>query len=326
MSILKTGTPEPTTNTTSTVQPTKLAAPNEPGGQVGAADAARGEAGAAPSASPAQVDKPEQDLSSRFAALSRKEKKLQETEKAIKELQAKLGPVAEAVEKKDIKKLLALGALDMNDVIQAALKDEDEKPTAEQRVQTVEEKIAAWEKAKEEEKLAAEQAAQQKHYEEEVAAFRKTLSDTLTSKSEQYELIHALGASEQVFEAIREMVVAEPDSFPDRASVEKLIPLIADEIESQLLERAKKFGTANKVKSLFSAALLAEGEKNPQATSQSPKPTQVITRSETLTNKHSAPPAIPQEKPRKLSVDESKAKAAETLRRLLNQSNAAPTA
>jgi hypothetical protein len=329
--MLKTASPEPTQNLTTTATPTKLAAPGSPGGSPGVADAAQAGVGdnATAPAPAEQVKKPEEDLSARFAALSRKEKKLLDTERAMKEREAKLGPIAEAIEKKDVLGLLSLGALSMDDVLQAALK-QGEKPSPEDKIQTLEEKIAAWEKTEADKKAADAEREKQKHYDEEVNAFQKTLTEQLQANPEQYEFIHALGAQDQVFSAIHEIVLANPDAYPERKDVEALIPQVAEAIEASLLDQAKKFSAAKKVKSLLEPAGEAEPAvkgREPAGFSHSPVSAKANPKPEaTLTNKHASAPAQPPQKTRKMTADESKQNAARTLQRLLNEKRAAPTA
>lgn len=330
---LKPGSPAPTTSMTQGASKPELATPAQPGGQAAVAGAVSPGAESAPAAPvPAEQapKKSDDDLSTRFAALSRKERKLLETEKAIKEREAKFGPIAEALEKKDVLSLLNLGALTMDDVLQAALK-QGEKPSAEDRVQTLEEKIAALQKEKEDARIAAEEAEKQKRYRDEVEAFQKTLNEQLQASSEQYEFIHALGAQDQVFAAIEQIVTTDPDSYPERSDVEALIPQVAALIEEQLLEQARKIGQAKKFKALLEASGAVEpeakGPKESTSYSHSPVPAKETAKPETtLTNKRAAVPAQAPTPTRKLTAEESKARAAQTLQRLLNEKRAAPTA
>lgn len=276
----------------------------------GQADAAQAEAGKAPT----------DDMSARFAALSRQEKKFQDEKRKAKELSEKYSPFDEAISQKDALKLLERAGFSINDVIDAALK-QDHVPTTDEKLLTVEQKLAAFEKAREDERLAKEQAAQQEVFDREVSAFKETLNQTLTSEGDRFELINASGGADTVYEACFKIVTEDPDSYPTRAEVEAMIPRVADMIEGQLQESLKKLTGAKKLKALLGSADALSGAGNANGSgstaptqASSSRPAEASSKQDiTLTNKNAVNPAQPETKPKRLTPDESKARAAKWL-------------
>jgi len=264
--------------------------------------------------------KPDDDLAARFAALSRKEHKFQEDKKKAKELAEKYSPFEEAITQKDALKLLERAGFSINDVIDAALKV-DHVPTSDERVLTLEQKLAAFEKSQTDAATAKEQSAQQEVFDREVSAFKETLGKTLASDPDRFELINSHGAADTIYDACFEIVQDDPDTYETRADVEALIPRVADMIEAQLQENLKKLSGAKKFKAMLGlteaapGAELSAGKKLAASLQASPYSLAQANSQQdiTLTNRNAASPAQPDAKPRTLTRDESKAQVAKWL-------------
>lgn len=264
--------------------------------------------------------KPDDDLSARFAALSRKEHKFQEDKRKAKELSEKYSPFEEAITQKDALKLLERAGFSINDVIDAALKV-DHVPTSDEKVATLEQKLAAFEKAQLDAATAKEQSAQQEVFDREVSAFKETLGKTLASDPDRFELINSHGAADTIYDACFEIVQDDPDSYETRAEVEALIPRVADMIEAQLQKNLEKLSGAKKFKALLGLTEatpgvgLNSGTRLAAPTQASLySPAQASSQQDiTLTNRNAASPAQPEAKPRAMTRDESKAQVAKWL-------------
>jgi len=278
------------------------------------------------SAAPETAPKKEQDdLSARFAALSRQEKKIADERRRAKELQDKYTPLDDAISRKDALSLLKASGFSLNDVIDAALKA-DQPPTVEDKLKTVEERLAAWEKAKEEEKAQDEQKRRQENAQAEISAFREALTQHLAGDPDKYELINSSEAIENVYDACFELIKADPESYPTRDEAIALIPKVAEMIENELGERLKKLGSAKKLKTLLG---LSDAPVTDPATATQPKSATTATLSEpakpaspakqdvTLTNRNTVNPAQPETRPKRMTREESLARAAAFLEQQL---------
>ncbi len=143
---------------------------------------------------------PEQEkFASRFAALSRKEKELQQRERSFKENQAKLAAYEQALAKAKENPLQYLQAAGLT--LEQALEqiiNQDKEPTEQDRVQAIEKKIADYENQQRELAIRAQQHKKQ----QELNAIHEDLSKFVTDNSEQFELVREYNAIPDVWAVI----------------------------------------------------------------------------------------------------------------------------
>jgi hypothetical protein len=263
--------------------------------------------------------KPEDDLSARFAALTRKEKKILEAERKAKELLEKYTPLEEALTQKDALKLLERAGLSINDVLDAAIK-QGEPPSMDDKVKSLEERLAAYEREKQEALEKAQRDAQLKAAEAEVTAFKQTIEKQIKEGGEKFELIELHNAYDAIYEACFEIVSNDPESYQTRAQAEALIPRVAEMIEAELSKSLETLKASKKLKALLgiadagSALDAATGSQTqssaPEASPFAPAKAKFTSQDVTLTNRTAAIPAQPDSKPRPKTREESLAQAA----------------
>jgi hypothetical protein len=250
-----------------------------------------------PQGSEAQAPTPEapkEHLSSKFAALARKEKaalqKMQQAKQIEAELKAREAKIAELESKLNEREswfgkakenpdeaLQRLG-LSYSDLTDYYLNGK--KVTPDLQVKAMEDKFNSFVKQQEEkEKLAAEESkkrAQQEH-EQTIAQFRKQVTDFVSSKPEQYELINMFDSSELVIATIE-------------AHFEKTQQVLSNEEASNLVE---KFLEEQVEKSVQSKKF--QGKFTKATPSQDGQPQKSPAGSKTLTNNvtSSAPSLLP---------------------------------
>lgn len=188
-------------------------------------------------APPMPAVKPDQDpdFVRKFATLTQKERELFKKERQLKEMQAKFQKYEqlEDLKSKDPFKYIKEQGIEFDSVVNAALRA-DEPPTVEDKVKSLEEKIAAYEKAMEEK----EQASKREREQQAIDNFKKQIETQIKSDLEQYELINAQEEYETVFEVVQEHYrrTLETTGQGEVLPIEKA----AQEVENYLLERAKK--------------------------------------------------------------------------------------
>lgn len=227
-----------------------------------------------PEAKPQEVD-----LSSRFAALTRKEKALLDRERKAAEIEKKFGKFAQSKPKENPLAWLETGEITIDELIQAKLK-EGKPPTADEKVVTVEEKL----RRLEEQIAAKEEQSKQEHINRVVQQFKDQIKAHVDSDKGKYELINAHDAYDQVY-AVCEQYYEENREKPDFKALE--VSKAADLVEDYLFEQAKaKYAKVSKYKKLFLPDADSPEDIKTQAT-DTPKP-----QSEpTLTNRGTTPSA-----------------------------------
>jgi hypothetical protein len=198
------------------------------------------------------------DHSKAFAELARKQKAMLERDKKIKEMEAKYGKYDQALStaKDNPMAILEAAGISLDDLINHQLKT-NKVPTPEDKISTVEEKLAALQKEREDEKRAlkaeaeaAESQKKQEHFNSEVTAFKNTIKTSIESDIDKYESIHLNDAQELVFETAIEAIKQNPKAYETRQDVEtKLLPKILELIEAELFEQdKKKFESSKRLK------------------------------------------------------------------------------
>lgn len=291
----------------STTAPAAAAAPSAPAAPNAVPSAAGGDT--APPKPPEAPKAPELDPSRELALIHRERKRLKEQERANAERLKKLDDFEQrsAKAKEDPVAFLATFGLSLDDLIKRQL-TAGEPPSTEDRVKTIEERLAEQAKKEQDAKDQAEREAEQKRTREEVDAFRGSVSTAISSNPEQYELLTAEGDEgiEFVMAVCAQAIAEDPDSYPTRADAEKLLPRVLGMLEDQLLEQEKarheRRKGLKKLQSLFGTA--PKPEEPPKDTSK-PEATVIPAPQTTLTNQTTVSPAAPETPGRLLSRDES---------------------
>lgn len=244
----------------------------------------------------------DEKFASKFAAISRQEKRLKEQERTFKasmaakerELADKAANIGKDMIPRARIKQEALEVLKEEGITLQMLADmilNDGKPTQDmvfnQKEKEIRDEIASLRKEREEEK----RLAQEEKNSQALHAFKTEISD-YTKNNPEYELIRANDASELVYEVI-EQHHSETGEILD-------IKKAADAVEEHLLDDAVKHVNVEKVKKK-----MAPQEPKKQ---EAPK----VQASKTLTNADSTAAATP--KKVHLSDEESKAEAAKLLK------------
>lgn len=208
----------------------------------------------------AESGKPTEDprFSSRFAALSRKDKELRAKERAIKEHEAAVREWQETQRliKENPLAFIQKTGLSLEQLITLSLQQPPEPDPVQQKIAGIEEKLQGWDKQYEE-ALKAQQAAAEAQAEAESKA---TIKSFIEGAGDKYELIAANGAIDEVYDLILEDWMSQ-DAPPEQRrpmSIEKA----AQAVEDYYFEEAQKLLKANKVR-----AALQPGPKDETAQS-----------------------------------------------------------
>ena len=251
------------------------------------------------------------DMSARFAALSRKEKYLQEQAAAHKaEVDAykasreghKSQEELVAQFKQDPKTLLDHYGISFDDLTMSVLGEDAPPPTAESQIEALRAEIEGFKleaQKKEEAKVKAEEEAYQKSIDEAILAHQHKITDHLSQNAEKYELIKLQGEEDLVWEVTEAHYEAHDGEIltPEQA---------ADKVEAYLEKKVRdamnlaRFGAKTQEKE--SAPFTVEEAR----TTEKPK-------SHTLTSDH-AQQAAPSGKVRHVDLEESKRQAANLLK------------
>lgn len=243
------------------------------------------------------------DFVRRFNALARKEREMLQREQQIKERYQEF----ENYQKERAKlKDNPLDFLEANGWKFQDLADyvlNNNQATPETQVSRLQKRLDDMEAERKAEIEAREKAEQQAKNEEQLTAFKNSIKETVSAKSEQYELINEYGEFETVYDVIA--------NYYNQHGVILDTDKAAAEVEKYLEDRLAKAANTQKFRKRYSPieqaiADAAEGkeEQRPQDTGPS-----------TLTNEAvSQAPAQPKTESGYLSEEESKAKSAEILR------------
>jgi hypothetical protein len=251
------------------------------------------------------------NMSARFAALSRKEKYLQEQAAAHKaEVDAykasreghKSQEELAAQFLQDPRTLLDHYGISFDDLTMSVLGEDAPPPTAESQIEALRAEIEGFKseaQKKEEAKVKAEEEAYQKSIDEAILAHQHKITDHLSQNAEKYELIKLQGEEDLVWEVTEAHYEAHNGEIltPEQA---------ADKVEAYLEKKVRdamnlaRFGAKTQEKE--SAPFTVEEAR----TTEKPK-------SHTLTSDH-AQQAAPSGKVRHVDLEESKRNAANLLK------------
>lgn len=189
---------------------------------------------ATPPPAPVVEQKPEEDpkFASRFAALSRKEKELMVKERTLKETVAQAEAYKKAVadaKKNPLSLIQAAGYKDLEEYLGTIINGEPEPDPFRQKVDTIEQKIAAYEKD-------IQEQAQRQHEARKQSELNSILGDINTfveSNPEKYEAISAYNGISDVWELIQRKYIET------KGQVHLTIGEAADAVEQYYLEVAE---------------------------------------------------------------------------------------
>jgi hypothetical protein len=245
------------------------------------------------------------EFSSRFAALSRKEKFLRDQQnelksqseevKALKDLQAKI--------KENPLSVLEQYNISMDDLIAASLGDQTPEPTVENQVEALRKQIeddkAARQKEIEDAKL-KEEEEYQNSIDEAITAHKLKIDSHLSENASKYELINLQGAQDLVWEVTEAYFDANDGEVltPEQAA-DKVEVYLEQQIQKALeLERFNKKPSTDEQKSAFAVEQLNTAIQN---------------KSHTLTSEN-VQAASPSDRQVSSDIEESKRRAAALLK------------
>lgn len=264
-----------------------------------------------PSVDPNQAEesnnapKEDPEFSSRFAALSRKEKYLQEQAAAFKEKESKYSSYADLQEKIKENPLAALEhfGVSLDDVISASLGSDAPPPTVESQIEALRAEIEGYKSEQQKREEDAQKKAEEEYQNsinEAIQVHQLSIANHLSENADKYELINLQGAQDLVWEVTEAHYDANNGEIltPEQAS---------DKVEAYLEEQVRKAMNLNR----FRAKEDTEIKKSPFEVEQV-KPTEKA-KSQTLTSDF-VQQSAPSEKPSGLSEEESKRRAASLLK------------
>lgn len=254
---------------------------------------------------PAEPEKPEEEpLSTKFAALARKEKALMEKERELKKLQesVKLTELTREQIKKDPDSAIkAAGFKDLEEFITVYLQSTSKTPPSlEDKVKELEEKLTLKEQKELEAMREREEREAREAEEQAISAFKGNIKDFVDSDPDKYELIAANDAYDVIYDTVYELYqqyeeAGQTQSFNAQEAMQK----IADELEAELLAKLEGFKKLKKF-----------GYKEPEIKAPPAKETFATT----LTNRQTPNSSAPVQQTRRLTREESIALAAQKLK------------
>lgn len=246
------------------------------------------------------------DMASRFAALSRKEKKLMEDRRQLEADRAEIERFRQlkGKAKDDPDAWLAEAGLTLDEALDRKLRGLSTEDPESDRVKTLEQKIQELldkDRRKEEE-------YQQARLNEAREGFLDRIRQTVEGAKSDFELISAFDAFDDVFETCARYweETKDPETGEGKTlDIEKACRLV----EAELEERVSKYKGVGKLKAMFEAMKESgsQTDTKPQATDMTPS---------TLTNRVVSP-AQPEQKTGLLPREESIARAADFLKQEL---------
>lgn len=239
--------------------------------------------------------KPEDDLSHRFASLTRKERGILDRERKISEREKKIQEIEEreALASKDPLAYLEKRGLTLDEILKKAAGEDD---TTESKVALLMKKVEEYEKEKLENeqkaKTSAEQAVQQKA----INAFRDEIKLKVSKDPEAFEAIVATDSYELVFDVCTRYFEEHGEIPP--------IEWAATEVEKELTEQARKFAALKKLAKATASDAGAQPNETDLQSQETPAPT--------ITAKMSPEPSVPQK--RRMTDEESLKEAAKLIK------------
>lgn len=185
---------------------------------------------APPVVEPTETDKEQEKFASRFAALSRKEKELQQRERSFKESQAKLQAYEKALAsaKDNPLEYLQAAGLTLEQALEQII-NQDKEPTEQDRVQAIEKKIADYENQQKQLAIRAQEYKKQ----QELSQIHNELSTYVEQNSEQFELVKAYNAIPDVW------AVIERTFIETKGQIHLTMEQACQAVEEQILEEKK---------------------------------------------------------------------------------------
>lgn len=245
------------------------------------------------------------DFIRRFNALTRREREILNREQSLKE---KYGQLENYEKERSLLKSDPLAFLEKNGWKFNELADyvlNNNSPTPDKQVSELQRRIEEMEAERKREIEDRQRREQEEKNQRTVAQFKDNIKSTISSKSEQYELINHFGEYDTVYDVI--------ENYYNQHQVVLDVEKAANEVEKYLEKQFEKAASTNKFKKRFNLSEPASSEtagNNPELTArpQSFEPS-------TLTNEIASNAAAPKgEQPAYLSDEESKLRAAEILR------------
>ncbi len=254
---------------------------------------------------PTPESQDDSQFSSRFAALSRKEKYIQEQQAALKAQQEEAQKISELKEriKENPVSVLEHFGISLDDLITASLGEDAPEPTTDSQIEALRAEIEGFKTAqqkREEEDRKKQEEEYQNSINEAITAHQLKITDHLSQNADKYELITLQGAQDLVWEVTEAHYEANNGEIltPEQAS---------DKVEAYLEEQVRKamnlkrFG-AKEPEAQEKVSAFVEQDK----TTEKPK-------SQTLTSDF-VQASAPSDKPHSIDIEESKRRAAAMLK------------
>jgi hypothetical protein len=261
---------------------------------------------------PVETAKPEQDpkFAARFAALTRRERQIQEREAKIKAEESEFRAWKKAKETAKINPVAYLeqSGLSYSEITEYLLNNGPKTMTVEEKLAALEERLESDKKAQEEAKEAEKKAQEEASIQETIAKVKTGISNLVETEADAFELISAHGSDAQdlVFEVLVERWENLGEDKSDFFPIERSVKWGCEQVEKYLENQATE-----KVLKLKKFSPKQEGE-SPGNVPSEPK---TDTQTRTLTNRMTASPAVSSsDKTEYLSDEESKRRAASLLR------------
>lgn len=243
------------------------------------------------------------DFVRRFNALARKEREMLQREQQIKERYQEFENYQKerAKLKDNPLDFLEANGWKFQDLADYVLNNNN--PTPETQVSRLHKRLDEMEAERKAEIEARQQAEQQAKNEEQITAFKNNIKETVSSNSEQFELINQYGEYETVYDVIA--------NYYNQHGVILDTDKAAQEVEKYLEDRLEKAASTQKFRKKYSPIEQALSEAAAGKSEQRPQDTGPTT----LTNEAvSSAPAQAKTDDAYLSEEESKKKSAEILR------------
>ena len=211
-----------------------------------AQNSSAGAVGETPSAGENIQRKPEDDprLSSKFAALSRKDKELRAKEKALREHEAAVKDWRETQQliKENPLAFMQKSGLTLEQLISLSLQQPPEPDPLRQELAQVKQKLEGWDKQYEEAVKAQHEAAEAQAEEQSKASIKSFIE----SAKDKYELIAVNDAIDDVYDLIYEDWMSQ--DVPPEQRTPMSLEKAAQAVEDYYFEEAQKFLKANKIR------------------------------------------------------------------------------
>jgi hypothetical protein len=247
------------------------------------------------------------DFASKFAALTREQKKLFEDRQKFKHRLAMADEYEQksSLFKNDPLAFLEKEGLTLEDLVKRAA-SQGQPPSTDDKVQTLEQRIESLVKEREEEKKRRQDDELQK----EIADYKGKIKEHLSKDPEKFEAIMAFDAIDTVYEVILQHYNQNQEAIDEGLMKPLTLDQAALAVEEDLLETAKKYSGLKKLQSKVEVKEEPRAEVPP---SQVQEPKKTVSLPDTLTPKTAADP-IPAQKPPLLDRDESIRQIAEQLK------------